>query len=175
MKSVKKYLDKTLLFVTSSLFLVMVTITTWQVMARYIFQNPSTVTEEFLRFSLIWLSMLTAAYVVGKRTHIKFTLVSDRLKGSKKRGLEIFIQAMFLVFSLGIMVFGGGKAVSLTMAQLSPSLGIPMGFVYLALPVSGVLIAFYSALNLAETLKERNAPVADETKEDEARKVGEAL
>ncbi len=48
------------------------------------------------------------------------------------------------------MIFGGFKAVSVTMGQLSPSLGIPMGLVYLAVPVSGILILVYSLLNLIQ-------------------------
>ncbi|WP_163538698.1 TRAP transporter small permease [Gracilibacillus sp. YIM 98692] len=175
MKSVKKYVDKTLLFITATLFLVMVSITTWQVIARYILNNPSTLTEEFVRFSLIWLSMLAASYVVGKRSHIAFTIISDRFKGSKKLGLEIFIQAIFLIFSLVVMLFGGGKAISLTMAQMSPSLGIPMGLVYLSLPVSGILITFYSCYNLVEVIKEKKAPVTEDKEEDEYNKVGEII
>ena len=30
-------------------------------------KNPSTLTEEFVRFALVWLAMLASAYVVGKR------------------------------------------------------------------------------------------------------------
>lgn len=74
MKKAKKYIDKTLEFVTIALFLVMVAVTTWQVIARYVLNNPSTITEEFVRFSLIWLSMLAAAYVAGKNGHIAITL-----------------------------------------------------------------------------------------------------
>jgi TRAP-type C4-dicarboxylate transport system permease small subunit len=175
METLKKYVDKILLFVTATLFLVLVAITAWQVVARYILDNPSTVTEEFVRYGLIWLSMLAASYVVGKRSHIAFTIISDRFKGSKKLGLELFIQAIFLVFSLAIMLYGGGKAVSLTMAQISPALGLPMGIVYLSLPVSGVLITFYSIFNIVQLLKEKKVSVAEEKDNVEYNKVGEMI
>lgn len=39
------------------------------------------------------------------------------------------------------------------MDQISPSLGISMGYVYLAIPVSGILIIIYSLINLVDTIK----------------------
>ncbi|PUZ30753.1 TRAP transporter permease DctQ, partial [Staphylococcus cohnii] len=63
MKLLKKAVDRFLELVVSLLFLVMVGVTTWQVITRYILHNPSSITEEFVKFSLIWLSLLSAAYV----------------------------------------------------------------------------------------------------------------
>ncbi|BDP59266.1 hypothetical protein EfmJHP38_02040 [Enterococcus faecium] len=59
-------------------------------------------------------------------------------------------QSLFLVFAAMIMVYGGWNAVTLTMGQISPSLSIPMGYVYLSVPVSGVLIIIYSLINLID-------------------------
>lgn len=155
MASVKRFVDRCLEFITVTLFLVMVAVTTWQVISRYILNDPSSLTEEFVRFSLIWLSMLSAAYVVGKKSHIAITLLSDRLNYGKKLVLDIIIQTSFLVFGAMIMVYGGIRAVSISMAQISPSLNIPMGLVYLSLPVSGILIILYSTVNIITLLKQR--------------------
>ncbi|HIE1562285.1 TPA: TRAP transporter small permease, partial [Enterococcus faecium] len=51
----------------------------------------------------------------------------------------------------------GWNAVTLTMGQISPSLSIPMGYVYLSVPVSGVLIIIYSLINLIDTLSNKPA------------------
>ena len=48
------------------------------------------------------------------------------------------------------MVQGGANAVSIALYQISPALGIPMGLVYLSLPVSGVMIILYSILNIKD-------------------------
>lgn len=154
-KKLRKYLNRTLEFITCTLIMVMVFMMIWQVISRYVFNNPSDVTGEFLRFSLVWFSLLAGAYVVGKKSHIAITFLSDRLKGNKKLILEITIQASFIVFAF-IMLFGGIKAVSLTMAQISPSLSLPMGYVYLSLPVSGVLILLYCLFNLLDLFDSSN-------------------
>lgn len=162
MQKTKKYVDRTLEFVTGTLFAVMVAVTMWQVIGRYIFNNPSTVSEEFLRFSLVWLSFLAAAYALGKNSHIAFTLLRDRLTQKKKLSIDLAIQASFLAFATVIMIYGGGKAVSLTMEQISPSLNVPMGLVYLALPVSGIFVLFYSIVNLIDIFAGRKREVAQE-------------
>ena len=155
LENIKKYVNKSLLVVTITLFTVLITVTTWQVISRYILHNPSTITEEFIRYGLVWLSMLAAAYAVGTKSHIAITLLSERLKDTKKVVIDIFIQFGFLLFAIIIMFYGGIRAVILTMAQISPSLNLPMGFVYLALPVSGILIILYSSINIIQLFKSK--------------------
>ena len=155
MNKIKYYLDKIVEFITVFLFSLMIIITTWQVISRYILKNPSTTSEEFIRFSLIWLSMLAAAYVVGKKSHISITLFSDSLNSQKRKIIDAFIQFSFLIFAIIILIYGGLKAVSLTMGQISPSLNLPMGYVYLALPVNGLLIIIYSIINIINIFQDK--------------------
>ncbi|MDH6364349.1 TRAP-type C4-dicarboxylate transport system permease small subunit [Enterococcus sp. PF1-24] len=150
MKVVRNTLDKLLEIIGSVILTVMILTVLYQVFSRTVLNNPNTITEELVRFGLVWLSMLASAYVVGKRSHLAVTLLSDHLSGSNKRLLEIIIQILFLLFAGVIMIFGGWKAVTVTMGQISPSLSIPMGYIYLAVPVSGVIMFIYSLINLIE-------------------------
>ncbi|WP_319471755.1 TRAP transporter small permease [uncultured Trichococcus sp.] len=150
MEKIRTFLDKTLEILCSAVFVVMILTTLYQIFMRTVMNNPNTVTEEFVRFSLVWLSMLAMAYVVGKRSHLAVTLLSDNLSGPNKRLLEIVVQALFLVFAALIMVYGGWKAVSVTTGQISPSLSLSMGYVYLSVPVSGFIMFVYSLLNLMQ-------------------------
>jgi TRAP-type C4-dicarboxylate transport system permease small subunit len=155
MDGAKKIVDRILETLTVTLFLVMIVVASWQVISRFILNSPSTITEEFLRFSLIWLAMLAAAYVIGRNTHIAITFLRDKLKDRSRVKLDIFVQIIFVLFAVIIMLFGGGKATTLTMGQLSPSLGIPMGLIYLSLPISGVFSLFYTTYNIVNLLKEK--------------------
>lgn len=167
MITLKKYLDKILEIVCSVVLLVMILMVMWQVIARSILNNPSTLTEEFVRFSLVWLAMLASAYVVGKKSHLSVTLLSDSLNEKNKRILEIIIQVLFIIFSVIIMIYGGSRATSLTMSQISPSLGIPMGLVYLSVPVSGVFMLIYSVINLFTIISQQLVEQPIESKEVE--------
>jgi TRAP-type C4-dicarboxylate transport system permease small subunit len=62
------------------------------------------------------------------------------------------VEVVAALFALFVMVIGGAKLVSLTflLGQTSAALQVPLGFVYLALPVSGALIVFYIVLFLIE-------------------------
>lgn len=162
MKKFTKSIDRSLEIILSSLFLIMVAVTSWQVITRYILNNPSSVTEEFVKFSLIWLSLLSASYVVGKKSHISITLLSDKLTESKRIIVDILIQSSFLLFGGAVMIYGGLKTVIMTIDQISPALHLSMGLVYSSLPVSGILFAFYSIINILELIQSKETILIDE-------------
>ena len=67
-----KIINKILGTVISVLVAVMVLACCWQVITRFLLNDPSQWTEEFLRYALIWMTMLGAPYAYGKdpRTHV---------------------------------------------------------------------------------------------------------
>ena len=153
----KMILNKVLEILGAVLLVGMVAVVLWQVFSRTVLGNPNTVTEELVRFGLVWFAMLSSAYVVGQKARLAVTVLSEKLTGKKSKILEVVVQSLFLVFASMIMVYGGWNAVTLTMGQISPSLSIPMGYVYLSVPVSGVLIIIYSLINLIDTLSNKPA------------------
>jgi len=124
-------------------------------MFRGILGNPSSWTEELTRYSLIWLGMIGSGYVTGKKLHLAIDYFANKAKQPLRGYIEIFIQVAVLLFALTVMVVGGTNLVGLTLylEQISASLQIQLGYVYLALPISGILIIFYSAENIYELIK----------------------
>jgi TRAP-type C4-dicarboxylate transport system permease small subunit len=144
--SLKKNIDKVLSWILIVLMAVITVNVLWQVFSRFILQNPSSFTEELARYMLIWIGILGAAYVAGQKLHLAIDLLSTKLQGKSKSFLEIFIQLCIFVFSFFVMVVGGIRLVYITLElnQISAALQIPLGYVYLVLPISGVLMMFYS-------------------------------
>ncbi len=128
----------------------------WQVFSRYILNNPSVISEEILRFGLIWFSISAIAYVTGKSQHVSFEMFPDSLDIYGKKRVAILIQSLFIIFSIGVMILGGLKAVSIASMQLSPVMKISMGSIYSILPISGVLMAVYSVLNIIDIYRNNN-------------------
>ncbi|EOT44331.1 TRAP transporter small permease [Enterococcus columbae] len=153
MKSLRNFLDRVLELLCSSVLVIMIFVVLYQVFTRTVLNKPNTISEELVRFSLVWLAMLSSAYVTGKKSHLAVTLLSEHLSEKNQYLLEVIVQILFMIFSVVIMVFGGLKAVSVTLGQISPSLSLSMGFVYLAVPVSGALMFAYSLLNLFDFYK----------------------
>ena len=58
------------------------------------------------------------------------------------------IEIIIIAFALIVMVYGGISITSLSMTQKTASLGIPMGYVYIVIPITGVVIAVYGVLNV---------------------------
>ncbi|WIM84808.1 TRAP transporter small permease [Gallibacterium anatis] len=152
----KRYID---MFISTFSIIVMVLLVicvTWQVFSRYVLQIPSTVTDEVARFSMIWVGLLGAAYTVGLQKHLSIDLFTHNLTHYKKAISNIFINICIFLFSLGVMVFGGINLVLNVYAsgQISSSMQIPMAYVYVVLPISGVLMMFYSLIFLIESVAE---------------------
>ncbi|MEO1054364.1 MAG: TRAP transporter small permease [Bacteroidota bacterium] len=118
----------------------------WQVASRYIFNNPSSFTDELAGFLLIWLGLFGAAYVTGRDEHLAIDILPQKLEGKQKRRLQILIYGLVIIFALAVMVVGGINLVYLTflLEQKSASLQVPLGFVYISIPLSGILICYFS-------------------------------
>jgi len=129
----------------------------WQVFTRFVLKNPSSFTEELARYLLIWIGLLGAGYVAGRKMHLAIDVVVNRLVGKARRLAEYLIEVSIFVFALFVMVFGGIRLViiTLTLNQISAVLRIKLGYVYLVLPLSGLLIMFYSLIFMAEIYRKQ--------------------
>lgn len=148
MKAVRDILDKILVAFCCIIFALMIIVGSYQIISRYFFNSPSTVSEELLTYSFTWLALFSAAYVFGKRDHMRMGFLADKLPSDKKRILDIVIEIGIILFAAVVLVYGGIRIMNLTMTQVTASLGIPMGVVYTAVPLSGVMIVLYGVLNI---------------------------
>ena len=156
MLSLKKKLDKAIEVFIMILLAFMVIVAIWQVSSRYVFNSPSTISEELLRYCLIWLAMIGSAYMFGLREHMSITFFVEKFGEEVVRKLSILSEVIIVVFSLFVLVYGGVNRTLLTMKQVSAALGISMGYVYLVLPLSGILMIFYGVLNILNLIKEKD-------------------
>ena len=94
---------------------------------------------------MIWIGVLGAAYVSGKRLHVSIDFLPSKFNAVTQKKLAQVVNFIIIVFSIGAMVIGGGRLVyvSFILGQQSPALQIPLAVVYFALPISGILIVFY--------------------------------
>ncbi len=130
----------------------------WQVFTRFILRHPSSFTEELAGFLLIWIGVLGACYALRTRAHLGIDILTFKLKGIKKQFTEIIVYSLVIAFALFVMVIGGFRLVKLTLAlnQISPALGIKMGYVYFVIPLSGILMIYYSIGFIIDRLKNKD-------------------
>ena len=143
---IRPYVDKFLSYVLIGLMLVMVLDVTWQVVTRFVLHHPSSWTEELATFLMIWVGLLGASVALNRGAHLGIDYFILKLSPEKRRYTELFVFFCVAVFSLLVLVIGGINLVRITLQnnQISPALGLKMGHVYLALPISGFFLVLYS-------------------------------
>jgi TRAP-type C4-dicarboxylate transport system permease small subunit len=152
---VKNAVDTVLAWVVIILMAAMALDVLWQVFTRFVLRSPSSYTEELARYMLIWLGLLGASYVMGKRMHLAIDVLTMKLEGRARLYSELFIQVCIWLFAVVVMVIGGVRLVYITLSleQISAALQVPLGYVYLALPLSGLLMAFYATLFIVDVVR----------------------
>ena len=111
--NIRNVMNKVIRIVCILLFAFMVIIGTYQILVRYIFNSPSTVSEELLTYSFTWMSLFAAAYVFGKREHMRMGFLADKLNKKKLTILNSIIEIIIIAFALIVMVYGGISITSL--------------------------------------------------------------
>ena len=153
--NIRNVMNKVIRIISLVLIAFMVIIGTYQILVRYIFNSPSTVSEELLTYSFTWMSLFAAAYVSGKREHMRMGFLADKLSGKNLTILNVVIEIITIAFALIVMVYGGISITSLSMTQKTASLGIPMGYIYIVIPITGIVIAVYGILNVTDLIRKR--------------------
>lgn len=148
----REILDKIMRVLNASIMTLLTLLVVWQVATRYLFNNPSTWSEELTSYMFSWVTLMGAAYVFGKRDHMNIPILVEKLSEKKQFYLDIFIQVLNLSFAATVMVYGGFDITKLTMGQMSSSLSISMGYFYMIIPISGVFIIIYSILNIKDSV-----------------------
>ncbi len=151
----REKIDKILENFVAALMGILVIDVLWQVTSRYVLSSPSSFTDELAGFLLIWVGLFGSAYVAGKNEHLAIDLMVQRSGPARRKFLEIFIGGCIVVFSFFVLVLGGTWLVYTRFALevKSAALEIPLGYVYIVLPISGLLIIFFTIDNTLQFLK----------------------
>lgn len=148
MKALRNILNKALNILAGGSLAVMVILTTYQVVTRYVFNAPSTWSEELVGYMFAWSTMFGATIISGERGHMNIPIVVDRFNPTMRKAFHIFAEVIAFLFSATILVFGGVQVSSLAMGQQTSSLGVAVGVFYWVMPVCGIVMALYAVLNI---------------------------
>lgn len=153
-RTVKGWLDKSLEFITAFSMGALVLDVSWQVITRFILKKPSSWTEELATYLLIWVGLLGAAVALNRGAHLGIDYFVGKLEAKKRLFSEVFVFLSITAFALSVLLVGGIQLVSetLQLGQKAPATGIKLGYVYMAVPISGFFIALYGVEFLIETI-----------------------
>lgn len=153
MNALRKVLKSILNVLAGGSFLVMVALTCWQVITRYLLNNPSSWSEEMVSYMFAWMSLLGASIVTSERGHMNIPVLIEHVGPGAQKLLLCLGEVIAFLFSLVILVFGGVQIANLAMGQMTSSLGVPIGIFYVVMPVCGVLNMIFTVTNIVDILK----------------------
>ena len=102
MESIRKLLDKCLITFCVFLFMFMTVIGSYQIITRYFFNSPSTISEELVTYSFTWLSILAAAIVFGERGHLCMAFIYSKFTGKKRVFLDILSEILVILTAIAL-------------------------------------------------------------------------
>jgi TRAP-type C4-dicarboxylate transport system permease small subunit len=111
------------------------------VLFRYVLNSPLTWTEELASLLFAWVTFVGAYVGFRSRSHISIDTLVVFLSPAVRQWVARFVDVCVLLL-LGLFLWEG---VSLTMTTWSlafPAMEISRGYLYLAIPVGAVLMAF---------------------------------
>lgn len=110
-----------------------------QVIYRYVIGDSLSFSEELARYMFIWCVAMGSALALKTRSHIGVEILVERLPKSLAYPAKVVASIVNLLF-FALLIWCGFDMVSETMDQESAALELPMGYVYLAVPLSGIVL-----------------------------------
>ncbi len=126
----------------------------YAVIMRYVFYHPPAWSEELSRFMFIWMIMLSAVLVTHEQSHIQITVFVDLLPKRLRFFLLTLTRLLMTVFCF-VMIQQGLKIYPIVAEASSPTFGISMGWLYLSIPVGGLLMGICILENIFKSLLKR--------------------
>lgn len=148
-------LKKAITFIMGSMLVIIFV----QVVARYVFHNSLTFSEELARYLFVWCVFLCIPVAQRMGGHMTVGILSERTSGLTLKVLRTSAAILTLVF-MSIILKNGITLIERTSFQTSPALQIKMSYVYYALPIGAVAMI----LNTIEDLVRIFKTPASETK-----------
>lgn len=137
MRFVKNWLE----ILTGSFLLILVITTFLQVLFRFAIKIPAPWTEEVTRISFVYMIFLGAALGVKYSRHLSVDVINN-LPPQIKKVIITISYALSIVFMGTFTYFGWVHAVG-SRVQTTPTLEISLLYLYLILPVSGLIMTYY--------------------------------
>ena len=126
-----------------------------QVLWRYAFHSSIFWSEELSRYLMVWATMLCSGVCLRRGSHMAVRFVHDRLPFFLRKYTSLMVYTAIMIF-LAVVFYYGLFLVDKTWSQVSPTLRLPMGLVYISIPL-GALTMMVHNLALLETIWRRGS------------------
>ena len=138
-------IDRVITGVAGGLLGLLTVLVTVQVVGRYALQTGLFWADELTGVAMMWAAMLGAAGCVWTDSHIRLTMVVERLPPSVRTWILTLMDGVILWFA-AVLLGEGAHLVQSTMGGTMSSLDIPIGMTYVILPVTALFMIVFSLI-----------------------------
>lgn len=136
MKTLKNIINNIEEYISSVLLGAMVILIFLQIIFRFVLNLPLRWTEETARYAMILLIYLSACSGVKKEKHIRIEAIHNALPQKAALVYWVISNIIWMLFNLVMIVYGINMAGYIySTGQVSPVLHLPMGILYMVIPV----------------------------------------
>ena len=145
-------LQRVLAGLMTGLLVLFTMVVAYQVFSRYVGVIPRFIwTEEVARYAFVWMLFLGSAIAVRTNSHFTIDLLPN-LNPRMSKLVDTVVVVLMLCVEL-LILFGGVRFSQIGMNRVSTSSGLRLGYVYMALPVSGAAMVVFLLERLVNVLR----------------------
>lgn len=143
----RRILQKGEMLIGSACLAVMLVMMLLNIFFRYILSKPIYYSDELNNYLFIWMSFLSAAYVMGNDGHVRVTAIVSLLP---KRGQLWIKVVMDLIMVVVFFQYIAPSLRMLSRLKLSNMMRIPLKYVYVIMPIVFLLMCIHILVNVIE-------------------------
>lgn len=131
---------RTLQLICAASLVWIVGVTLINVLMRYLLSRPIVWADESARLSFVVFTFLAAGLAAASNSHLAVDSLAVKLGDSRAGVILRWVIGTATAAFAGLLIYSGVGVAANNMGQASPALQVPLGYVYGALPIGGVLI-----------------------------------
>lgn len=132
----------------------MVVVTLAQVVFRYVLGAPLPWSEELARYCFVWIVFLGGAIGLERGIHLGVDLFVNLLPPRLRTSLDVLSNVLIGCFAAAV-VYASFPVIGMNLMQHSPAMGVQMSWIYIAIPISMVLIIVITVERIANIVRSR--------------------
>ncbi|MDL2272729.1 TRAP transporter small permease [Desulfovibrio sp. OttesenSCG-928-I05] len=144
--------------IAMALFCALIIFGVLQVVSRFgIIDMALDWTEELSRYAFIALVYISASLAIARKRHVRVEVIDMLLPASWRKKLELVVNVIWMIFNVIIAHAGWVVAVE-GMTTTTPVLQWNMGYLYLIIPFTFILMAFRILFRIIQDVREARLP-----------------
>lgn len=135
--------------ITVPLMIILLCLLTWQIVTRWLLNDPSLWSEELARVLFMYMSLIGCATAIKHSSHVKITYFSDKLPEKIKLWLIMSLELAVLASIIVVIVLGYQHVQRTAFFELI-TLGISSKWMNYSLPIGGLFMVVRQLQNLSD-------------------------